>query len=106
MFGLFHNAKIHSMNPAAGWTPQNAWHASDTPHPDAILTSHDRIVAVGDYQELKDLAPLGTEHTDMENRSVLPGLGDAHIHSAIYALPVLGRGLGRAEAVRGESSRG
>ncbi|PZP32148.1 MAG: hydrolase [Kocuria rhizophila] len=85
MFGLFHNAKIHSMNPAAGWTPQNAWHASDTPHPDAILTSHDRIVAVGDYQELKDLAPLGTEHTDMENRSVLPGLGDAHIHSAIYA---------------------
>lgn len=85
MFRLFHNATVHAMNPAAGWTPQAQWHSHDMPHPDAILTSDDRIVAVGDYQRLKDLAPLGTERTDLGGTYVLPGMGDGHIHSAMYS---------------------
>ncbi|MCT2022172.1 amidohydrolase [Kocuria marina] len=85
MFRLFHNATVHAMNPATGWTPQAQWHSHDMPHPDAILTSDDRIVAVGDYQRLKDLAPLGTERTDLGGTYVLPGMGDGHIHSAMYS---------------------
>lgn len=85
MFRLFHNATVHAMNPATGWTPQAQWHSHDMPHPDAILTSDDRIVAVGDYQRLKDLAPLGTERTDLGGTHVLPGMGDGHIHSAMYS---------------------
>lgn len=85
MFRLFHNATVHAMNPATGRTPQAQWHSHDMPHPDAILTSDDRIVAVGDYQRLKDLAPLGTERTDLGGTYVLPGMGDGHIHSAMYS---------------------
>ncbi|WP_312796263.1 amidohydrolase [Kocuria sp.] len=85
MFRLFHNATVHAMNPATGWTPQAQWHSHDMTHPDAILTSDDRIVAVGDYQRLKDLAPLGTERTNLGGTYVLPGMGDGHIHSAMYS---------------------
>ena len=38
MFRLFHNATVHAMNPATGWTPQAQWHSHDMPHPDAILS--------------------------------------------------------------------
>lgn len=85
MFRLFHNATVHAMNPATGWTPQATWHSRDMAHPDAILTSGDRILAVGDHARLRDLAPLGTERVDLAGRYVLPGMGDGHIHSAIYA---------------------
>ncbi|MBD2762933.1 amidohydrolase [Kocuria sp. cx-116] len=85
MFRLFHNATVHAMNPATGWTPRATWLTRDMPHPDAILTSEDRIVAVGAYRDLKDRAPMGTERIDLEGRYVLPGMGDGHIHSAIYS---------------------
>ena len=85
MFRLFHNATVHAMNPATGWTSHAQWHGHDVPHPDAILTSDDRIVAVGDYRDLKNRAPLGTERTDLHGGVVLPGMGDGHIHSAMYS---------------------
>ncbi|MCG7424486.1 amidohydrolase [Kocuria rhizophila] len=85
MHRLFHNATVHAMNPATGWTPQGQWHSHDMPHPDAILTSEDRIVAVGEYRALRDMAPLGTERTDLGGTYVLPGMGDGHIHSAMYS---------------------
>ncbi|MDO4919187.1 amidohydrolase [Kocuria sp.] len=85
MHRLFHHATVHAMNPATGWTPQGQWHSRDATHPDAILTAGDRILAVGGYRELRALAPLGTEHVDLGGGHVLPGMGDAHIHSAMYA---------------------
>ena len=85
MHRLFHNATVHAMNPATGWTPQGQWQSHSMAHPNALLTSGDRILAVGDYRELKDQAPLGTERTDLGGGFVMPGMGDGHIHSAMYS---------------------
>ena len=85
MHRLFHNATVHAMNPATGWTPQGQWQSHSMAHPNALLTSGDRVLAVGDYRELKDQAPLGTERTDLGGGFVMPGMGDGHIHSAMYS---------------------
>ena len=45
-----------------------------------ILIEDGRIAAFGDYAELADRIPLGTEVTAYENALILPGLIDTHVH--------------------------
>lgn len=53
----------------------------DSAHPivSALAIAGERIVAVGD-DSLRDLAGPGTQLDNLEGRTVLPGLTDAHLH--------------------------
>ena len=46
----------------------------------AIAIRGERIVAVGDDEEIRALAGADTEQTDLEGRTVIPGFIDNHIH--------------------------
>ena len=72
----------HSTGPAdwvfhsgAVWTPAEARGPST-----ALAVRAGRIVAVGSDREVMPLAGPGTETVDLEGRSLLPGLIDAHVH--------------------------
>jgi predicted amidohydrolase YtcJ len=47
----------------------------------AVAIDGDRIVAVGSNDEVKRLAGSRTRLLDLEGRTVIPGLGDAHNHA-------------------------
>lgn len=51
----------------------------------AVLAVNGRVLAVGDARELGRRAPTGTRVVDLEGAAVVPGLYDAHIHSASSA---------------------
>ncbi|MGI9203900.1 MAG: amidohydrolase [Woeseiaceae bacterium] len=46
----------------------------------AIAISGDRILAVGDTADIRAMAGDDTEQTDLEGRTVIPGIIDNHIH--------------------------
>lgn len=111
MFRLFHNAKVHA-NPATGWTPQATWHSHDATSPGCHPHLGRRIVAVGDYRRLKDMAPLGTgARASRVSTCCRAWVRPGHIHSAICydpsrnpicVLRLVAGGPGPAEAaVRG-----
>ena len=53
---------------------------------DSIAIRGDRILAVGDYADIARLAGSDTRQIDLKGKTVLPGLGDSHVHAAEAAL--------------------
>ena len=49
----------------------------------AIAIKGDRILAVGDTADVRAMAGPGTEQTDLEGRTVIPGIIDNHLHYLI-----------------------
>lgn len=82
---VFENARIHTLDPAR-------------PHAEAMLVRGERIVAVGDLDECRDRAGAGARRVDLGGMTVLPGLIDSHLHSALYV-----RGLEQVD-LRGTTS--
>jgi predicted amidohydrolase YtcJ len=70
---IFHNGLVHLLNPTADVVQ-------------ALAIYRDRISATGRNNEILALAGSETEIIDLEGRSVLPGLTDAHVHIEKYAL--------------------
>ncbi len=50
------------------------------PRASAVAISYGRLVAVGDDAEIARLAGRGTTTIDLDGKTVLPGLTDAHLH--------------------------
>ena len=69
---LYLNAHFHTLDPAK-------------PQAEALLVEGEQISAVGSVQELRALARPGVREIDLESLTVIPGLTDAHIHSAGFA---------------------
>lgn len=69
---LLHNAHIYTQNEAQ-------------PTASALLIDRERIIAVGDADDLLTQYP-NAEKQDMNGRVILPGLTDAHLHLHHYAL--------------------
>ncbi|ALE05273.1 amidohydrolase [Arthrobacter sp. ERGS1:01] len=69
---LFVNARFHTL-----WAPQ--------PQVTAVLTRGERIVAMGTREELAAHSSGVTETVDLDGATVIPGLTDAHIHTANFA---------------------
>ena len=61
------NARIHTMD-------------ATQPPARAIAIRDNRILAVGDDRSMRDLLP-DADTIDLKNRSVIPGLIDAHLHA-------------------------
>ncbi len=70
---LLYNAKIYTLD-------------ESHPHASAILLDGGRIIAVGEKDVLESLAHGRVEKQDMQGRTILPGLTDAHFHFEHYAL--------------------
>ena len=64
---LLYNANIYTLN-------------ESQPKASAILIAAGRIIAVGEKDKLEGLAHGIVEKQDMQGRTILPGLTDAHIH--------------------------
>ena len=56
------------------------------PRAGALAVAGRRIIAVGDDEHIKPLGDRHTERIDLDGRSVLPGLIDAHCHFYEWAL--------------------
>lgn len=48
--------------------------------PDTLVLQEGRIAAIGSWRELRDRLPANTAVRDLAGATVLPGLGDAHVH--------------------------
>jgi len=59
---------------------------SSCPSGTAILIDHERVLAVGEKDELLASAHGRIDRQNMEGRTILPGLTDAHLHMQNYAL--------------------
>jgi predicted amidohydrolase YtcJ len=70
---LLYNANIHTLD-------------SKHPSASAILIAGGRIIAVGDRDELESFAHGKVQKQDMQGKTILPGLTDAHLHIQHYAL--------------------
>jgi predicted amidohydrolase YtcJ len=70
---LLYNARIHTQDNAR-------------PFASAILIARDRVLALGDKDELLSLAHGRIEQRDMQGMTILPGLTDAHLHLQYYSL--------------------
>ena len=69
---LLHNAHIYTQN-------------ESQPHTSAILIDRERIIAVGDTDDLLSQYPTA-EKQDMQGHFIFPGLTDAHLHLHHYSL--------------------
>jgi predicted amidohydrolase YtcJ len=69
---VYENANVHTLDP-------------EVPKAVAIAVRGERIVAVGDVASCREAAGAGAARVDLAGMTVLPGLTDAHIHSASYA---------------------
>lgn len=69
---IFVNARFHTL-----WAHQ--------PEAEAVLTRGERIVAMGSRAELAAHSTGATETVDLDGATVIPGLTDAHIHTANFA---------------------
>jgi predicted amidohydrolase YtcJ len=75
--------------------------AGDAPTPGGVAVSGQRIMAVGDREELEPLAGPGTRRVHCGNRLITPGLCDAHGHyftGALYASPEFCSALPEAQS--------
>lgn len=70
---LLHNATIYTLDPIR-------------PRADAVAIMDNRIVAVGDGSELRDLLTPGSQTLDLHGQTLLPAFTDCHIHFQSYAL--------------------
>ncbi len=66
---IYTNANIHTLDPAR-------------PRAEALAVAGDRIVAVGSRSEVLRLKQPATRIVDLDGKTVLPGLIDAHCHPA------------------------
>ncbi|MEU6072940.1 amidohydrolase [Micromonospora sp. NPDC047074] len=82
---VFENARIHTLDPVR-------------PYAEAMLVRGERIVAVGDLDECRDRAGGAVRRVDLDGMTVLPGMIDSHLHSALYV-----RGLEQVD-LRGTTS--
>ncbi|WP_214416847.1 amidohydrolase [Sphaerisporangium fuscum] len=64
-----------------------AIHTGDSGNPtaQAMAVDGERLLAVGTEAEVREVAGGGAELIDLDGAAVLPGLYDAHIHTAQYA---------------------
>ncbi|MFG2109672.1 amidohydrolase family protein [Micromonospora chersina] len=64
-----------------------AIHTGDSGNPlaTALAVDGDHLLAVGGEAEVREAAGRGAELIDLDGADVLPGLYDAHIHTAQYA---------------------
>ena len=70
---VLYNASIHTMDP-------------EKPVASAVAISNERIATVGDGDDLcRSIAP-GGQAIDLNGRTVIPGLIDAHLHFTAYSL--------------------
>jgi predicted amidohydrolase YtcJ len=69
---IFRNAKIYTGDPGR-------------PTVEALAVDGESIVAAGGEAEVRAAAGASTELVDLDGAAVLPGLYDAHIHTANYA---------------------
>jgi predicted amidohydrolase YtcJ len=67
------NGRVHTQDPAR-------------PSATAIAVSGEKILAVGDDDEMKAMLAPGGEWLDLAGRRVVPGLVDAHVHLQMYSL--------------------
>jgi predicted amidohydrolase YtcJ len=70
---LLYNANIRTLD-------------ATNPRASAILIAGGRIIAIGEKAQLESLAHGKVEKQDMQGKTILPGLTDAHIHIQHYAL--------------------
>jgi predicted amidohydrolase YtcJ len=70
---LLYNAKIHTLD-------------AKLPSASAILIAGGRVIAVGEKDALEAMSHGMVEKQDMQGRTILPGLTDAHLHIQHYAL--------------------
>ncbi len=70
---VLYNGRIYTMDKAS-------------PRAQAVAIAGNRIAAVGDDDQIKNLLAPGGEAIDLGGRTVLPGLTDCHIHFVGYAL--------------------
>jgi hypothetical protein len=66
---ILHGGKVFTADQAKPWA-------------EAIAIAGDRILAVGADTEVLALAGESTERVDLGRRVVIPGLNDAHVHTA------------------------
>jgi len=69
---IIYNARIYTQEPVQ-------------PPATAMLIDNGRIVAVGDDQAILGAAPAKAQKTDLDGKTIWPGLIDAHIHLETYA---------------------
>ncbi|UCF60696.1 MAG: amidohydrolase [Anaerolineaceae bacterium] len=69
---ILHNGVIHTLN-------------KHLPRAESLAVYQDRILALGSDDEIKRLAGPNTDVINLNDRTVLPGLTDAHIHLEQYA---------------------
>ncbi len=67
------NGRIHTLNPAQ-------------PFVTAVAVYRDTVIALGDDAAMKSLLGPGGEWVDLNGRTVIPGLVDAHVHFQWTAL--------------------
>ncbi len=70
---LFYNANIYTLD-------------QSQPRASAILIDNGRILAVGEKDALEAMSHGRVEKQDMQGKTILPGLTDAHFHFQHYAL--------------------
>lgn len=51
---------------------------------EALAISNNKILAVGSNEEIKDLIDDSTQVIDLDGKSLLPGIIDAHLHLVMY----------------------
>jgi len=77
---VLHEPTLAVVNGAV-YTMDRSW-----PSAEAVLVHGERIIAVGSTDEIRALAPQGTQEIDACGGAVLPGFDDAHLHFVSYGL--------------------
>lgn len=70
---ILYNAQIHTLDPT-------------NPIASAIVIDHGLIRAIGDQHSILSQYDSSVDHINLEERTVIPGLVDAHIHLQNYSL--------------------
>ena len=70
---LFYNGEILTMD-------------AKRPSSEAVLLRADKILALGDYDELLKLAAPGFKAFDLQGRCLMPGFHDSHVHLLYHGL--------------------
>jgi predicted amidohydrolase YtcJ len=76
MIQILHNGKVYTQ-------------VKERTHVSALAILDGRVIACGSDDEILSQFKHHTNITNMEQRTILPGLTDAHIHLSLYALNLL-----------------
>ncbi|GAA6772151.1 hypothetical protein AAGS39_29030 [Flavobacterium sp. CGRL2] len=64
---ILFNGKIHSFN-------------AETPNVTAVAIKDGKFIAVGNDSDIMEFASSATKIIDLQNKRVVPGINDSHIH--------------------------